>query len=410
VPIGSIISSPNADTINAAYRPIIIRVAATRTNGDPIPPVVYCDVYINDVFYRTISKSQYTKLNALDSEWQFDIQDLLQEYLGKYLAENGEELIKEAVSIVAKVLCRLRSSGYDANGFIIQEDIAPVQGTDDEDPVDGTGTAVNTFYVVNATLQHEDNQDLATHLATYRNRTWSTNSYPLTHRPDHHKICRGASDSFPIITDRIPSILVLNYRPIGSGTWLTDEIDVCEPVALVGTPTLPDGEEDTSYFYVIFLTGTLPFAITDVIKPSWMTITLFDGQVRFTGTPATGDIGTDIDVSFKITNCSNGEVDFADVINVTALTCVPAALAGATTLPDANNGLEYDAIIPLVGTAPVNIDNAILPVWMSVIVEGGALHFFGMPTGGDIMDNVSIHVEFSNACGNAEFNDTIDVH
>lgn len=198
MPIGSIISQPSSNSINAAYRPVIIRAAATRTDADPRPPVVYCDIYFNDVFYKTLSKSKNILLNISDSEWQFDIQDAAQEYLGKFLAENGESEIVEATPIITKTLCKLRSSGYDSDGFIAPEGTAPVQGTGDTAATPGTGTSTNTFYILNATLQHEDNQDLGDHLDSFKNGTWAADCWPLSHRPNHYRICPQDSDSFPI--------------------------------------------------------------------------------------------------------------------------------------------------------------------------------------------------------------------
>jgi putative hemolysin len=69
--ITSILIQPDASSINSAYRPIILRVLASSNNiGVPNPPVVYCDIYINGTFYKTITRTQYAQLSLTDSQWE----------------------------------------------------------------------------------------------------------------------------------------------------------------------------------------------------------------------------------------------------------------------------------------------------------------------------------------------------
>lgn len=68
MPIQSIIQQPATNSLNAAYQPIVLRVQATSATNDPIPPVVYCDIYVNGVFYRSLSNTQYAQLNDTNSE------------------------------------------------------------------------------------------------------------------------------------------------------------------------------------------------------------------------------------------------------------------------------------------------------------------------------------------------------
>src|SRR5690349_10021396 len=96
MPINSILEQPLGNSLRAAYRPIRISVNAQSTSGDKVvPPVVYCDIYFAGVYYKTISKTQYSELKLLsaageDPSWlvryDFDIQDLCQEYLKCQLA------------------------------------------------------------------------------------------------------------------------------------------------------------------------------------------------------------------------------------------------------------------------------------------------------------------------------------
>jgi hypothetical protein len=203
MPIGSIITQPGHLTeprIVPAYRPVIFRVSATRTDGAAQPPVVYCDVYFDDVYYKTIQATQYAKLNTGNTEWKFDISDVCQEYLRRDLPVNGGADIIIANRQTAQCFVRFRSSGYDDNNFIAPEGIAPIQGTGTRAPADGSGDESESFVIINATLQHEDNQDFITHLDNIpKNGTWDAEAYPLTHRPNPNYLCKNNSDYFPFI-------------------------------------------------------------------------------------------------------------------------------------------------------------------------------------------------------------------
>lgn len=430
MPIGSIISQPTANSIKAAYRPVIIRASATRTDADPRPPVVYCDIYFNDVFYKTLSKSKYIQLNVTDSEWQFDIQDAAQEYLGKFLADNGESTVVEATPIISKALCKIRSSGFDADGFIVPEGTIPVQGTGDNAPVAGTGTSSNTFYIVNATLQHEDNQELADHLNTFKNGTWASNTWPLSHRPNHYRICPQDSDSFPIIngSDVALSALVLHYQPCNETDFITVEENLpCTAVTIVGTPALPDATAGTMYSYSFEVAGTSPFELGSIVKPAWMTISIIGTTVSFSGMPAGGDVGTGIPVGFDIQNCAGhgvgsatsgsgmwgGDVSFDDTINVNAASaCTPVSISGgAPSFPDITVGETYDFDITLLGTAPFALGDIVKPSWMTIEVTGSSIHVGGTPTGPNAGTNIPVSFTVSNCSGANEVpvSDTIDV-
>lgn len=90
----------------------------------------------------------------------------------------------------------------------------------------------------------------------------------------------------------------------------------CIAVAIVGTPVLPDGSIDTPYTYSFDVTGTAPFNLSAIVKPSWMTIAVNGTTIEFSGTPDVD--GTSIPVSFTINNCSGDTANFSDTIDVTA--------------------------------------------------------------------------------------------
>jgi hypothetical protein len=433
MPIASIILQPSSNAIKAAYRPVVIRASATRTDADPRPPVVYCDIYFNDVFYKTIAKSKYIQLNPTNSEWQFDVQDAAQEYLSKFLADNGESSVVEATPLITKALCKLRSSGYDSDGFIVPEGTIPVQGTGDVPAEAGTGTETNTFYIINATLQHEENQDLADHLDTFKNGTWAADAWPLSHRPNHYRICPQDSDSFPILKSGEVALisLVLHYRPCSETDFISVESNLpCEAVAIVGTPALPDAVEDTAYSYSFEFTGTTPAYLINVQKPDWMTIEIVGNEVIFSGMPTTGDIGTNIPVGFDIVNCAGtyqgsgspsgsgsgsgyDEISFDNLIDVTAASsCTPVTISGGDPVfPDITLGDTYDFDITLLGTAPFSLSDVVKPSWMTIELTGSTIHIGGTPDGTNVGTAIPVSFTVSNCSGanEVDVSDTIDV-
>jgi hypothetical protein len=239
--ISSIIQQPESNSLHAAYRPVLFRVVA---DGSTPPPVVYCDIYFNGVYYRTISKTVYAKLNTSTSEWLFDIQGPAQEYVKHFLATNGGGVLSQAVPIMARTFCRFRASDKDPDGFIIIDGTMPVQGTATKKPISGTGMESNSCFILNATLQHEDNQILPTHLSAFKTGTWADDCYPVTHRPTQ-SISIGNSDYFPIITDGEICItkLILNYKLKTSSSFVATEIDindVCDgAIASITTSQVP---------------------------------------------------------------------------------------------------------------------------------------------------------------------------
>lgn len=91
----------------------------------------------------------------------------------------------------------------------------------------------------------------------------------------------------------------------------------CVPVAISGSPSMPNGQVGVPYSYSYVITGSSPFFIDNVTKPSWMTLTvsqfLGDWIVTANGTPDAD--GTGITVSYDINN-DCGEVAFSDTIDI----------------------------------------------------------------------------------------------
>lgn len=189
----NIITQPAANSVVAAYRPIRFLLDANQLpTGSGPAVVVMADVYLDGVYYSSVSVTDYSPLVIFLFSFYFfeiDIQDKIQEYLTSkfarmYEATNGDMEDKTMLeNFSCSVQVKFREGYVDTNGFTQMYATAPVQGTKFTAPVAGTGTATsNTFYALNATLTHEDNPNLGLHLDSFKDPFQAT--YPLSHRPN----------------------------------------------------------------------------------------------------------------------------------------------------------------------------------------------------------------------------------
>lgn len=214
MPITSVTYQPNTGSINAVYRPVIFRCTATIPNATAqnyICPVVFCDVYVDGIYYKTLSRSQYISNLNNNPEYEFDIQDAIQELMSYNLPEMDGTTIQKFSNTIKKVFVKFRNTYYDQNGFSKSEQIAPVQGTSSVAPITGAGVISNEIYILNSAIQHEEKQDLDQLLQSYTTGTWS-NALPLTKRPQEFKLCRKDSSHFPIISEIKPKILCVKAK------------------------------------------------------------------------------------------------------------------------------------------------------------------------------------------------------
>jgi hypothetical protein len=182
---------PGANSVVAAYRPITFLISANQMpNNGNASPVVVADLYFDGLYYSSLSVTDFEP-SYFFWFWIYfysiDIQDKVQEYLKSHFArmyqetkgdmDNGRDRYSCSVQV------QFREGFIDANGFTQMYGTAPVQGTKFTAPVAGTGTiSSNTFYALNATLQHSDNHDLTAHLNEFKDPFQST--LPLSHRPN----------------------------------------------------------------------------------------------------------------------------------------------------------------------------------------------------------------------------------
>lgn len=409
MPFGSFDNSPDANSIWAAYRPIIFDAIVS---GDlTTQPVIYCDVYFDGIFYKTLSKT--VLLAGTTDTFRFDIQDAAQEYLGSFIGENGGGGIVVAPPLVTAAFVKIRGSSYDVDGFIIPDPAIPIQGTGNTSPTAGGGSASATFYIVNATLQHEQSQDLADHLEAYEFTDlgdWGATTYPLTHRPNNYKVCVDDSDYFPILTDQTPTGVRIHYKLKGSNDFTDGEgSEICSPVGPLPS-SLPNAAVNEPYDVEIPLTGTAPFELDTFAGPSWMSANIVDGFLVLTGTPIDADAATGVSVIATVSNCEGGNTStITTTINVIA--CIAVGV-GATALPDARAGEPFNAVISLTGDAPFVIDSFTLSgSWMTATIVGNNLVLSGTPTDGDVDTAVLVEVVVLNCSGTQSdtYSDTIDI-
>lgn len=424
MPINSIIFQPAADSIKPAYRPVLFKVEATQdaaTVDNFIPPVVFCDVYVNGVFYRSLYKTHPANIPVFGDEskrptFEFDIQDACQEVLKSTIQDIGLNQIVEDDKVIATVYCRFRASKINSEGITVIEGVEPIQATGSSPAVTGTGEKSNVFYVVNATIQHEHYKELLSFLSSFKKRTWSANAFPLSPRPDKYRICTSDNDVYSFLYNGLNRMkcIRLKYKPKGASTFETVQscVDLpeCDPLIFAEDLELPNAQVGIIYEQVITLAGSGPFEIDteDTEVPSWMQVSIIGNDLYITGVPSAGDVATGVAITIKITNgCAS--VTHNDTIDVIAApACVPVEIAGTPVLPDVQSGQAYSYSIPITGTAPFTLSGIVKPSGWSIAIAGNTVQITG--TAGLPATDVPIQFTVNNCSGSSvSFSQSIDI-
>ena len=177
------IFAPAEGKLFAAYRPIRVSCMGSTAGGQN--KVVYCDIYANGTYYKTLTSTS-GQLMAGAVFWAFDLQDAAQELVKPVILPVDHDTPATCQDAFVALQVKFRGSTTDAFGFIVPDGPVPVQGTMDFKPVAGGGIASNVFYALNASLKHEDNQDLQTHLSLYNEYYYNSANIKvltLSHRP-----------------------------------------------------------------------------------------------------------------------------------------------------------------------------------------------------------------------------------
>lgn len=423
MPITNVIEQPQANSINAAYRPIIISVYAQAT-GDVLnpPPVVYADIYFAGNYYKTYSKTQYVSSKKLTSTsyqytYTFDIQDICQEFLKYKIETFGTAEIIDATNVIVNCFVRLRSSGYNTAGFLEQEGTAPIQKTSSSDAVEGDGYQSNTFAVVSATLQHTDNTDLATHLDSYKTGAWLPDVWPLTHRSiGNYKTCPGMSDFFPLLMtgSRTVKCLKIFYRMTGESGYRNDQYCFPTPCQLVNIRNVQAVANDNDTQTITFTFDELSSDVTSIAIAYRKVGGGSDDWVRITTAPTSPQFVAGIPLGkYEFVFTSNGDciINNSDpVIAGLYANCPPTQFSSPPELPDGVVGQPYNYIVTLSGSPPTLIFPAVKPAWMTIKLNDRQIEFSGTPTTGYINTTNGVLIKiFSCSSEILTFNQNIHV-
>lgn len=197
---------PTVGKTFAAYRPIVFEIIDNTAGFPLLIPVVYLDIYIDGVYYKSMSStSPRTEVISGSAKriWQFDIQDAFQEFLRSELPPLATAFLSVDPLAAKSFFVKFRPA-YVILDVVVPDGPIPIQGNYDSPPVAGSGIQSSTYCAVNSTLQHEDLQDLLLHLAAFRvpgTVSASVDAYPLTHRPTDGSLQTGRDQFgfFPLL-------------------------------------------------------------------------------------------------------------------------------------------------------------------------------------------------------------------
>ncbi len=189
---------------------------------------------------------------------------------------------------------------------------------------------------------------------------------------------------------------VITVRPVCKigeeyhyGAAQTIEIEngeVCTPVGIVGTPLMPKAIKDIAYSYEFDLSGSAPFVLSDIIKPSWMTIEISGSKVVFSGTPTVASAAAT--VSFVVKNCSNANsVSFSGSV---------AVLTPATGVIHAENHLSVGSILAILPADWYSFNTGDLPITPSGALSGihtGTTDQIGVTIDTHLTGHVSLYID-----------------
>lgn len=209
-----ITQQPNANQLLSAYKPMVIECTATTSIGG-VPTLVLCDVYINSVYYRTFFSSKADK----EGKYTFDIQDAVQEKLTYFIPPIDGSKLEITTQTIVDVIVKIRTTKLNASGLNETEQIAPIPGTEETQPISGEGISSNKFFALNLLIQHEENQDLKSLLNSYRTNEWNSEALPLTRRNKINFLTDSQSSFFPFVSDKKAKTICVNVKFKGQSNF-----------------------------------------------------------------------------------------------------------------------------------------------------------------------------------------------
>lgn len=221
----TVITYQPQSAINSAYRPIVFRCKVKTGNPKYIAPVVYCDIYVNTIYYKTLAKTQFIANDGVAPEYEFDIQDALQELMVYEIPKADGHKVETFYGGVKNVFIRIRNAIVDSNNFTVSAQTSPVMATSSSPAQSGAGTQSASIVVVNTLIQHEEEMNMGSLLNSYKTGTWEANSFPLTKRPEKHILGLFDSSHFPILTNkRVKTLCIVYKTKFSEATFCADAI------------------------------------------------------------------------------------------------------------------------------------------------------------------------------------------
>lgn len=210
----TITQQPTVNQLLSAYQPVVIACTATTADGG-VPVLVLCDVYINSVYYRTFFSSKADR----EGKYVFDIQDAIQEKLNYFIPPIDGKKIEITSETLGDVFVRLRTTKLNSSGLNEPEQIAPIPGTEETQPIPGEGLQSNKFFALNLLIQNEENQDIEALLKAYRTNTWNNEALPLTRRNKTNFLTDSQSSFFPFLSEKRPKTICVDVRFKGQANF-----------------------------------------------------------------------------------------------------------------------------------------------------------------------------------------------
>lgn len=209
-----ITQQPTANQLTSAYKPVVISCTATTSTGG-VPTLVFCDVYINSVYYRTFFSSKADK----EGKYIFYIQDVIQENLNYFIPPIDGKKIEITTQTLVDVYVKIRTSKLNESGLNESEQTAPIPGSQETPPIAGEGISSNKFFALNLLIQHEENQDLPSLLKSYQTNQWNNEALPLTRRNQTNFLTNTQSSFFPFISEKRPKTICIDVRLKGQSSF-----------------------------------------------------------------------------------------------------------------------------------------------------------------------------------------------
>ena len=219
---------------------------------------------------------------------------------------------------------------------------------------------------INGVIWRVSNDGIQAISILYKTNSWANDNLPI--RKGSKKIYGG-------------------FNPRSNDYIIALDGVICVPVS-VPSFTLPDANTLVPYNYQVTISGNINFTLANIIKPSWMTISVMDNVITFSGTPTVA--GSAIVVSFDVSN-DCGLVSVSKIINVVTIACIPVTVVGSPVFPNGTVGVYYTYSFYVAGTAPFALGAVTKPSWAVVSISGDTITISGVPTA-VISQTVSIQV------------------